>query len=114
MPPPKVDLDVVKSHSRPHVSDDNPFSEAQFKTMKYRPDFPPRFGSHEDARAHCRAFLAWYNTIHRHSGIVYMTPHGVHYGQADGTHAMRQATLDAAFSIHPTASSAKTAPPCLA
>jgi transposase InsO family protein len=96
-----VDLDIVKSHSRPHVSDDNPFSEAQFKTMKYRPDFPPRFGSIEDARAHCQAFFGWYNTIHRHSGIAYMTPHSVHYGQADALHVMRQATLDAAFSNNP-------------
>jgi transposase InsO family protein len=96
-----VDLDIVKSHSRPHVSDDNPFSEAQFKTMKYRPDFPPRFGSLEDARTHCQAFFTWYNTIHRHSGIAYMTPHSVHYGQADAMYALRQATLDAAFSLHP-------------
>jgi transposase InsO family protein len=96
-----VDLDIVKSHSRPHVSDDNPFSEAQFKTMKYRPDFPPRFGCIEDARAHCQAFFAWYNTIHRHSGIAYMAPHSVHYGHAEAMYVMRQATLDAAFTIHP-------------
>jgi putative transposase len=96
-----VDLDIVKSHSRPHVSDDNPFSEAQFKTMKYRPDFPPRFGSLEDARAHCQAFFTWYNTIHRHSGIAYMTPHSVHYGQADAMQITRQAALDAAFRSHP-------------
>jgi putative transposase len=79
-----VDLDVARSHSRPHVSDDNPYSEAQFKTMKYRPDFPARFGSIEDARAHCQAFFDWYGTMHRHSGIGYMTPHSVHYGQARG------------------------------
>ena len=79
-----VDLDIAKSHSRPHVSDDNPFSEAQFKTLKYRPDFPARFGCIEDARAHCQAFFAWYNTEHRHSGIGYMTPHSVHYGHAAG------------------------------
>lgn len=96
-----IDLDVVKSHSRPHVSDDNPFSEAQFKTMKYRPDFPPRFGCIEDARAHCQAFFAWYNTIHRHSGIAYMTPNSVHYGHADAIYLTRQATLDAAFTTHP-------------
>ncbi len=96
-----VDLDIVKSHSRPHVSDDNPFSEAQFKTMKYRPDFPPRFGSLEDARAHCQAFFTWYNTIHRHSGIAYMTPHSVHYGQADAMLVTRQAALDAAFRRNP-------------
>jgi putative transposase len=96
-----VDLDIVKSHSRPHVSDDNPFSESQFKTMKYRPDFPPRFGCIEDARAHCQAFFAWYNTTHRHSGIAYMTPHSVHYGHADAMYVARQAILDAAFRIHP-------------
>jgi putative transposase len=96
-----LDLDIVKSHSRPHVSDDNPFSEAQFKTMKYRPDFPPRFGSLQDARTHCQAFFTWYNTIHRHSGIAYMTPNSVHYGHADAMHAIRQVTLDAAFSSHP-------------
>ena len=69
-----VDLDVTKTHSRPHVSDDNPYSEAQFKTLKYRPDFPARFGSIEDARAHCREFFHWYNTEHRHSGIAFMPP----------------------------------------
>ena len=77
-----VELDIAKSHSRPHVSDDNPYSESQFKTMKYRPDFPARFGCIEDARLHCQAFFSWYNTEHRHSGIGYMTPQAVHYGQA--------------------------------
>ena len=77
-----VDLDITKSHSRPHVSDDSPFSESQFKTMKYRPDFPVRFGGTENTRAHCQAFFAWYNTVHRHSGIGFMTPHSVHYGLA--------------------------------
>jgi putative transposase len=96
-----VDLDVAKSHSRPYTSDDNPFSESQFKTMKYRPDFPERFGSLEDARSHCQAFFAWYNGQHRHSGIGYMTPHSVHYGQAQALRATRQATLDAAFSATP-------------
>ena len=96
-----VDLDIVKSHSRPHVSDDNPFSEAQFKTMKYRPDFPARFGCIEDARAHCQAFFAWYNNTHRHSGIAYMTPHSVHYGHADAMFVTRQATLDTAFRCNP-------------
>jgi putative transposase len=96
-----ADLDIVKSHSRPYVSDDNPFSEAQFKTMKYRPDFPARFGSLEDARAHCQAFFTWYNTIHRHSGIAYMTPQTVHYGQADAMLANRQTALDAAFRTNP-------------
>ena len=96
-----VDLDITKSHSRPHVSDDNPYSESQFKTMKYRPDFPARFGCIEDARAHCQSFFAWYNTMHRHSGIGYMTPHAVHHGHADALLITRQASLDAAFLAHP-------------
>ncbi|WP_420715504.1 IS3 family transposase [Cupriavidus sp. D39] len=96
-----VDLDITKSHSRPHVSDDNPFSESQFKTMKYRPDFPARFGCIEDARAHCQAFFAWYNTVHRHSGIGFMTPHSVHYGLAQELHLTRQAALDTAFRASP-------------
>jgi putative transposase len=97
-----VDLDIVKSHSRPHVSDDNPFSEAQFKTLKYRHGFPPRFGSLEHARAHCQEFFAWYNTTHRHSGIAYMTPHSVHYGHAGAILLTRQAALDTAFRSHPS------------
>ena len=96
-----VDLDVAKSHSRPHVSDDNPYSESQFKTMKYRPEFPDRFGCIEDARAHCQAFFAWYNEQHCHSGIGYMTPHSVHYGLAAAMRAVRQDTLDAAFLANP-------------
>jgi putative transposase len=96
-----VDLDIVKSHSRPHVSDDNPYSEAQFKTLKYRPDFPARFGCIEDARAHSQAFFAWYNTQHRHSGIGYMTPESVHYGHAETIQLTRQTALDAAFLAHP-------------
>lgn len=97
-----VDLSVAKSHSRPHVSDDNPYSEAQFKTMKYRPDFPARFGCIEDARAHCQTFFAWYNTMHRHSGIGYMTPSSVHYGHAKALRDTRQAALDLAFQHSPT------------
>ena len=96
-----VDLDVAKSHSRPHVSDDNPYSESQFKTMKYRPEFPERFGCIEDARAFCQAFFAWYNAVHCHSGIGYMTPHSVHYGLATHMRVIRQATLDAAFVANP-------------
>lgn len=96
-----VDLDIAKSHSRPHVSDDNPYSESHFKTMKYRPDFPARFGCIEDARAHCQSFFAWYNTTHRHSGIGYMTPHSVHHGHAQALRVTRQASLDAAFVAHP-------------
>lgn len=96
-----VDLDVAKSHSRPYVSDDNPFSEAQFKTLKYRPDFPERFGSIEDARAHCQLFFTWYNDHHRHSGIGYMTPAAVHYDQAEALFKQRAETLEAAFAAHP-------------
>ncbi len=69
-----IDRDVAKTRSRPHVSDDNPYSEAQFKTLKYRPDFPDRFGSIEDARAHCQQFSSWYNHEHRHGGIGLMAP----------------------------------------
>jgi putative transposase len=99
-----VDLDVTKTHSRPHVSDDNPYSEAQFKTLKYRPDFPDRFGSIEDARTHCRRFFPWYNTEHRHSGIALMPPDTVHYGRSAALTAQRGIsgiTLDAAFAAHP-------------
>jgi putative transposase len=96
-----VDLDISKTHSRPHVSDDNPYSEAQFKTLKYRPDFPARFGSIEDARAHCQVFFRWYNTVHRHSGIGLMTPHTVHHGYADQLTEERSVTLMTAFAAHP-------------
>ena len=96
-----VDLEVVKSHSRPYVSDDNPFSEAQFKTLKYRPEFPARFGCIEDARSHCQAFFAWYNGEHRHSGIGFMTPEAVHYGQAAALQFQRAETLNAAFQANP-------------
>ncbi len=96
-----VDLDVTKTHSRPHVSDDNPYSEAQFKTLKYRPDFPARFGSIEDARAHCRKFFPWYNTEHRHSGIALMPPDTEHYGRSAALTVQRGITLDAAFAAHP-------------
>jgi len=96
-----MDLEVAKTHSRPYVSDDNPYSEAQFKTLKYRPDFPDRFGAIEDARAHCRRFFDWYNTQHRHSGIGLMTPNAVHYGQATLLQEQRATTLDVAFAAHP-------------
>src|SRR5688572_29888939 len=96
-----VDLDVAKTHSRPHVSDDNPYSEAQFKTLKYRSDFPPRFGSIQDARAHCRDFFGWYNTEHRHSGIGFMPPAVVHYERSNALTKKRAATLDIAFAAHP-------------
>ena len=96
-----VDLEVAKSHSRPYVSDDNPYSEAQFKTLKYRPDFPDRFGSIEDARAHCDAFFTWYNTMHHHSGIALMTPETVHHGRAAELTRQRAITLEAAFHANP-------------
>jgi putative transposase len=96
-----VDLEVAKSHSRPYVSDDNPYSEAQFKTLKYRPEFPERFGSIEDARAHCQHFFQWYNNAHRHSGIGLMTPETVHYGRAVALFQQRCETLTAAFHANP-------------
>ena len=89
-----LNLGVTKTHSRPHVSDDNPYSEAQFKTLKYRPDFPERFGSIEDARAHCQQFFRWYNHEHRHGGIGLMAPAAVHGGTATAMRAQRALTLD--------------------
>ncbi len=94
-------LGVTKSHSRPHVSNDNPFSESQFKTMKYRPDFPDRFGSHDDGLSFCRRFFVWYNDEHYHSGIGLVTPAMLHYGQAPQIIASRQATLRTAYVAHP-------------
>jgi putative transposase len=96
-----ADLSVTKTHSRPHVSNDNPFSESQFKTMKYRPEFPSRFGSREDALSFCRPFFEWYNNEHHHSGLRFLTPQQVHRGQADIILARRQAALDAAYKKHP-------------
>jgi putative transposase len=96
-----ADLGVTKTHSRPHVSDDNPFSEAHFKTLKYRPDFPDRFGEVEDARAHCRDFFLWYNDEHHHVGLGMLTPADVHYGRAEQRVVERQRVLDAAFEKHP-------------
>ena len=92
-----ADLGIAKSHSRPYVSDDNPYSEAQFKTLKYQPGFPSRFGSLADARAHCSPFFAWYNQEHRHSGIGMMTPESVHTGRAAEVRRQRQVTLQNAF-----------------
>ncbi len=94
------DLGVTKTHSRPHVSNDNPYSEAQFKTLKYSPSFPQRFGSIQDARAFCREFFNWYNGIHKHSSIALMTPEQVHYGQAGKIQAQRAAVLESAFKEH--------------
>lgn len=96
-----ADLGVTKTHSRPHVSDDNPYSESNFKTLKYRPDFPDRFGCIEDARAFCCDFFSWYNEEHHHSGIALLTPADVHYGLVEQRIAERQLVLDAAFSDHP-------------
>ena len=95
------DLGVTKSHSRPHVSNDNPYSESQFKTLKYRPEFPKRFGSFEDAHAFCRSFFEWYNNEHRHSGIGYHTPGDVHYGRAETIQAQRAEVLNAAYQANP-------------
>ena len=94
-------LGVTRSLSRPHVSNDNPYSESQFKTMKYRPDFPQRFGCYEDGLSHSRKFFDWYNNDHYHSGIGYVTPTSLHYGRAGGVVAQRQDTLTAAHEAHP-------------
>ena len=96
-----ADLGVTKTHSRPHVSNDNPFSESAFKTLKYRPGFPDRFGSEQDARAHCRRFFDWYNHEHRHGALGLCTPREVHSGLAAETRDRRSAILDAAFLAHP-------------
>ena len=96
-----ADLGVAKTHSRPHVSDDNPFSEAQFKTLKYRHDFPDRFGSIEHAREHCQEFFPWYNKEHHHSGIAMLTPHDVHHGHAEQILEQRRVVLAAAYAAHP-------------
>ena len=96
-----ADLGVTKTHSRPHVSDDNPFSESQFKTLKYRPEFPERFGSIQDARGFCQVFFPWYNTEHHHSGIGLLTPEVLHHGQADAVIAQRQVVLSRAFQRNP-------------
>ena len=95
------DLGVTKTHSRPHVSNDNPFSESQFKTLKYRPEFPRRFGSIEDARAFCVDFFGWYNTEHHHSALGWLTPEDVHYGRGPRLVEARQQVLDAAYTKHP-------------
>ena len=97
-----ADLGVTKTHSRPHVSDDNPYSESQFKTMKYRPTFPARFGSLQDAQAHCREFFGWYNEEHYHTGIGLHTPASVHYGLAADRNEQRAEVLFGAAARHPT------------
>jgi len=96
-----ADLGITKTHSRPHVSDDNPYSESQFKTLKYRPEFPERFGSIEDARGFCQEFMRWYNTEHHHTGIGLLTPETVHYGRAEAVIEERQRVLSAAYEQRP-------------
>ena len=95
------DLGVTKSHSRPYVSNDNPYSESQFKTMKYRPDFPDRFNSMSEAREFCRNFFNWYNTQHYHSGIGFLTPESVHYGFAEEILLKRKDVLLKAYEENP-------------
>jgi putative transposase len=96
-----ADLGVTKSHSRPRVSNDNPYSESQFKTLKYSPEFPARFGSLEDARGFSGRFFGWYNQHHHHSGIGLLTPEVVHYGKASEVIAARQRVLEEAYQRHP-------------
>jgi putative transposase len=96
-----ADLGVTRSHNRPHTSNDNPFSESHFKTLKYQPRFPRRFGCIEDARSFCRQFFEWYHQDHHHAGIGLMAPDQVHYGQTDAVHAARRVTLDQAFRGNP-------------
>jgi putative transposase len=108
-----VDLGVLRSHSRPRTSNDNPYSEAQFKTMKYVPDFPDRFGSLADARAFCEGFFLAYNHEHRHSGIGMHTPASVHFGTAEQVRTQRQVTLDRAYAAHPERFARRPRPPVL-
>lgn len=96
-----AELGVTKTHNRPYTSNDNPFSESQFKTLKYCPAFPERFGCIEDAGAFCRAFFKWYNNEHRHSGINRLTPKMVHCGKAEGVLAHRNKVFEEAFKKHP-------------
>jgi len=96
-----ADLSITKTHSRPYTSNDNPYSESQFRTMKYRPEFPDRFGCLQDARAFCQRFFPWYNDDHRHSGIGMLTPAMVHFGRAPAIRLQRQTVLDAAYLAHP-------------
>ncbi len=109
-----ADLGVTKSHSRPHVCDDNPYSESQFKTLKYRPEFPARFGTIQQARDFCRDFFDWYNRDHRHSGIGLHTPEDVHYLTAITTRRDRSQTLEAAHALFPERfPNGKPVPPAL-
>jgi transposase InsO family protein/predicted DNA-binding transcriptional regulator AlpA len=108
-----TDLGVLRSHSRPRTSNDNPYSEAQFKTMKYVPDFPDRFGSLADARVFCEGFFLAYNHEHRHSGIGMHTPASVHFGTAEQIRTQRQVTLDRAYAEHPERFARRPRPPVL-
>ena len=94
-------LGIAPSYSRPHVSNDNPYSESQFKTLKYCPAFPDRFGSIQDSRSFCQDFFPWYNKEHRHCGIGLMTPESVHYGLAKSLYEHRKTVLEAAFKKTP-------------
>lgn len=96
-----ADLGITKSFSRPHVSNDNPFSEAQFKTLKYCPQFPERFGSQQDATLFCRRFFSWYNAEHKHSALQYYSPEDVHYHRAQALRQIRNQTLNQAYLAHP-------------
>jgi len=106
-----VDLGVTRTHSRPRVSNDNPFSEAQFKTMKYLHDFPGSFATVQDARAFCDGFFAEYNHVFRHSGIGWHTPASVHFGTAAAIDDARQVTLNAAYATHPERFARRPVPP---
>ena len=96
-----AELGITKTHSRPHVSNDNPYSESQFKTMKYRPQFPERFGSYQDARGFCGEFFPWYNHEHHHSGLGFLTPLEVHFGKAEQQREKRALVLRRAFEKNP-------------
>jgi putative transposase len=96
-----AELGVTKSLSRPHRSNDNPYSESQFRTLEYRPEFPDRFGSYQDAHGSCSQFFSWYHHEHRHSGIGFHTPADVHYGRAEARREKRGIVLSAAFDLHP-------------
>jgi putative transposase len=106
-----ADLGVTRSHSRPRVSNDNPFSEAQFKTLKYLPNFPVAFASLADARQFCAGFFYEYNYVHHHSGIAWHTPASVHFGTADAIDEARQTTLTAAYHAHPERFGRRPLPP---
>jgi putative transposase len=102
-----ADLGITKTHWRPRVSNDNPYSESQFKTLKYRPCFPDRFLCTEEARSFCQGFFPWYNTEHHHSGIGFLTPEHVHAGHVLAMHQVRSETLAVAVALHPGASSGR-------